>query len=62
MIRCQKKAINDISHALEDAIKLAGRIKHVRRSERVIYNAFTSLAGDEKVGLLAYIIWRSRSV
>ncbi len=53
--------INDIKHCLEDAHTLAMQIAHIRRIDFELYSAFNSLASDEMTGLLAYVIWRSRS-
>jgi hypothetical protein len=61
MNRVCRPAINDINRCLEDAHSLARQITHTRRSDRSLYSAFASLAGNEQVGFLAYVIWRSRS-
>jgi hypothetical protein len=61
MKKCNQPPINDINCCLKDAHCLVHRINHIRRSDLVLFSAFTSLAGDKVTGLLAYIIWRSRS-
>jgi len=46
---------------VEQADRLARRLRKNRRRDRAIYRAFTSLAGDETVGFLAFAIWRGRA-
>ena len=53
--------INDISQCLQQAQALARQIHNIRQKDRNFIKAFTSLAGDDTVGLLAYGIWRGRS-
>jgi hypothetical protein len=53
--------VNDIGQCVEQAHHLALRLKKKRRRDLSIRRAFTSLAGDETVGFLAYAIWRGRS-
>jgi len=54
-------AINDIRQCLDYAHLLAKRIKHTHNRDRNLFLAFASLAGDETVGFLAYVIWHGRS-
>ena len=53
--------INDISQCLQQAQALARQIHNIRQKDRDFIRAFSSLAGDDTVGLLAYGIWRGRS-
>ena len=53
-------SVNDIWHCLEDAHALAEQFKQTKRNEKRIFQAFTSLAQDESVGFLAYVIWKGR--
>ena len=53
-------SINDIWDCLEDAQVLARQFNHTRRTEKRLFRAFTSLARDEAVGFLAYVIWKGR--
>ena len=53
------QSVNDIWHCLEDAQVLAKQFKNTHYSER-IFRAFTSLAQDESIGFLAYVIWKGR--
>ena len=53
--------VNDISQCVEQAHSLARRLQTERRRDVSFCRAFTSLAGDETVGFLAYAIWRGRS-
>jgi hypothetical protein len=55
-----KHNINDIWQCLQDAKTLADQISDKQKGNRV-YQAFTSLAGDQTVGFLAYVIWKGRS-
>jgi len=54
-----KRNINDIWHCLEDAQVLANQFKNTCYNE-CIFRAFKSLAQDESVGFLAYVIWKGR--
>jgi hypothetical protein len=58
--RSSKQSVNDIWHCLEDAQVLANQFGKTRCNEKRIYHAFTSLAQDESVGFLAFVIWKSR--
>ena len=40
---------------------LAKQMSQPQRKEHSLAQAFTSLAGDETAGLLAFAIWRGRS-
>jgi hypothetical protein len=53
--------VNDIGQCVEQAHSLARGLQHQRGRDLSIRQAFTSLAGDETVGFLAYAIWRGRS-
>ena len=53
--------INDISQCVVRAQALAKGLTDRRCKDRELANVFTSLAGDEHVGILAYAIWRDRS-
>jgi hypothetical protein len=53
--------INDINQCLEQAQYIAKRFEDKNQDDRGLLQIFTSLAGDEIVGLLAYVIWRGRS-
>jgi hypothetical protein len=55
-----QKSVNDIWHCLEDAQVLASQFKKTQRNEKRIFRAFTTLAQDESVGFLAYVIWKGR--
>lgn len=55
-----KESVNDIWHCLEDAQVLVNQFKQTQRNEKRIFRAFTSLAQDESVGFLAYVIWKGR--
>ena len=55
-----KHDINDIWRCLQDAQILADHIDQTHYDPRV-FRAFTSLAGDENVGFLAYVIWKGRN-
>ena len=61
MIRADNKKhryiVNDINQCLEQARALA----KPHRDNQSLQRAFTSLAGDETIGFLAYAIWRGRS-
>jgi hypothetical protein len=61
MKRGSRYPVNDISQCVEQADRLARRLRKNRRRDRAIYRAFTSLAGDETVGFLAFAIWRGRA-
>jgi hypothetical protein len=52
-------SINDIWHCLQDAKSLANQLSTKHTGDRA-YRAFTSLAGDQTVGFLAYVIWKGR--
>ena len=54
-----KHNINDIWHCLQDAQSLAEQLPNKHQGDR-IYRAFTSLAGDQTIGFLAYVIWKGR--
>jgi hypothetical protein len=54
--------INDISQCLVQAQQLTSSLQNTRRKEQRLVRAFTALAGDATVGLVAFMIWRSRSV
>ena len=53
--------VNDIGQCVEQAHQLALRIQKRRSRDLSLCRAFTSLAGDEAIGALAYAIWRGRS-
>jgi hypothetical protein len=55
-----KPAINDIWRCLQDAQILADHFDQTQHDQHV-FRAFTSLAGDENVGFLAYVIWKGRN-
>jgi hypothetical protein len=55
-----KPAINDIWCCLQDAQSLADQFDQTQHDPRV-FRAFTSLAGDENIGFLAYVIWKGRN-
>ena len=55
-----QQPINDIWHCLEDAQVLAKHFNKTQHNEKRIFHAFTTLAQDEAVGLLAYVIWKGR--
>ena len=55
-----QQSVNDIWHCLEDAQVLADQITSTRYTDKRIFRAFTSLAQDESVGFLAYVIWKGR--
>jgi hypothetical protein len=55
------RSVRDISQCVEQARLLANRLADIRQPEHRLQRAFTSLAGDESVGLVAYMIWRSRA-
>ena len=48
---------NDVSQCVAQARELV----HTHRQDRRLRRAFDALAGDERVGLLAYAIWRGRA-
>lgn len=54
-------AINDIRLCVQQAHQLANHIQRGDNKERALYRAFTSLAGDKRIGLVAFILWRGRS-
>jgi hypothetical protein len=54
-------SVNDINHCVAQAHRLAQHIHQPQRKEHSLARAFTSLAGDETTGLLAFAIWRGRS-
>jgi len=58
--RGTQQPVNDIWHCLEDAQALAKQLTNTRCNENHIFRAFTSLARDEAVGFLAYVIWKGR--
>ena len=51
--------INDIWHCLQDAQSLANQLS-TKHTGECAYRAFASLAGDQTVGFLAYVIWKGR--
>jgi hypothetical protein len=53
--------VNDISFCIERAKVLEGRLRTHGEKDRLLCLAITALAGDAKVGMLAYLIWRIRS-
>ena len=53
--------INDINLCLRQAQALARNLHNTRQKDLDFIKAFTSLAGNETAGLLAYGIWRGRS-
>ena len=53
--------VNDIGQCVEQAHNLARRLQKKRPRDLSFCRAFTSMAGDETVGFLAYAIWRGRS-
>ena len=53
--------VNDISLCIDQANRLAHRLQKKRGRDLSLCRAFTSLAGDETIGFLAYAIWRGRS-
>jgi hypothetical protein len=53
--------VNDIGQCVEQAHSLAQRLQEKRHRDLSICRVFTSLAGDETIGFLAYAIWRGRS-
>ena len=53
--------VNDIGQCVEQANRLARRMKDTHQRDLSLYRAFSSLAGDETTGLLAFAIWRGRS-
>ena len=61
MISKSHVPINDISQCVDRAQALAQGLTDRRCKDRELANVFTSLAGDERVGILAYAIWRDRS-
>ena len=54
------QSVNDIRHCLEDAQVLVKHFNKSQHNEKRIFHAFTTLAQDEAVGFLAYIIWKGR--
>ena len=54
------QSVNDFWHCLEDAQVLANQIKKTCCNEKRIFCTFTSLAKDDAVGFLAYVIWKGR--
>ena len=58
--RKSKQSVNDIWHCLEDAQVLADQFKKTCPNEKRIFHAFSSLAQDESVGFLAFVIWKGR--
>ena len=55
-----QQQVNDIRDCLEDAHALANQFKHTRYTDKRIFRVFASLAQDESVGFLAYVIWKGR--
>ena len=55
-----QQPVNDIWDCLEDAHALANQFKHTRYNDKRIFRAFASLAQDESIGFLAYVIWKGR--
>ncbi len=53
--------VNDISQCVEQANRLARHMKDARQRDLSFHRAFSSLAGDKTIGLLAFAIWRGRS-
>lgn len=53
--------VNDIAWCLRTARHLAGSISQSSPVEKDLFGAFQSLAGDNQIGFLAYVIWRSRA-
>jgi hypothetical protein len=54
-------SVNDINQCLAQAHLLAKRMSQPQRKEHSLAHVFTTLAGDETTGLLAFAIWRGRS-
>ena len=54
-------SVNDINQCLAQAHLLAKQMNQPQRKEHSLAQVFTSLAGDETAGLLAFAIWRGRS-
>ena len=55
------RGVCDVVDCVKQAHDLARRMANIRRQDQGLRRAFASLAGDETVGLVAYIIWRSQS-
>ena len=61
MIAAPSLPINDIGQCLDQAELLAKRLGDQQCKDHELFKVFTSLAGDEQVGMLAYAIWRDRA-
>ena len=61
MKRQEINRINDINQCVFHAQQLAKHLEDIQTADLEFIKAFTSLAGDEFVGMLAYAIWRDRS-
>ena len=61
MISAPSLPINDISQCLDQAELLVKRLEDRQCKDHDLFKVFTSLAGDEQVGMLAYAIWRDRA-
>ncbi|MCP4288864.1 MAG: hypothetical protein GY792_31320 [Gammaproteobacteria bacterium] len=53
--------INDISLCVQQAHKLSQRLKDAGRRDQALYQAFISLAGNQTIGFMAFVIWRERT-
>jgi hypothetical protein len=58
--RRTQQLVNDIWDCLEDAQMLADQFNRFHCNDKRIFRAFASLARDESVGFLAYVIWKGR--
>ena len=61
MRRTTRYPINDIIDCLNQARVLMKGDNDSNCKDRTFHRVFASLAGDEEVGFLAYVIWRGRS-
>jgi hypothetical protein len=62
MIAAPSLPINDIRQCLDQAQQLSKRLEDQQCKDHELVKVFASLAGDEQVGMLAYAIWRDRSL
>jgi hypothetical protein len=53
--------INDIRECVKQAQAITNSQLDCHHKDQVLCRIFATLAGDERVGFLAFIIWRSRS-
>lgn len=53
--------VNDIGQCIALAKLIKSQVQDSHKKDLRPYQAFISLSGDEKTGLLAYTIWRSRT-